>query len=115
MTAGKIAKAYGLKLNQVAEITGQSLETLSNWAKKGVELYNCIILGCIQFQNGHKLEFDGRGAAELCKFHGFASLNQICEITGQKRDKIRDWLTEKPDLFHTIMLGALAIKTGERG
>lgn len=41
------AKAEGLKsLSQVSEMTGQSLQTLSNWAKNKPELFKIVLLGC---------------------------------------------------------------------
>ncbi len=46
-TPAKQAKAEGLKsLSQVSEITGQSLQTLSNWAKNKPELFKIVLLGC---------------------------------------------------------------------
>ena len=49
MTASKQAKAEGLKsLSQVSEMTGQSLQTLSNWAKNKPELFKIVLLGCIR-------------------------------------------------------------------
>lgn len=47
MTPSQQAKAEGLKsLSQVSEMTGQSLQTLSNWAKNKPELFNIVLLGC---------------------------------------------------------------------
>ena len=41
------AKAEGLKsLSHVAEMTGQSLQTLGNWAKNKPELFKIVLLGC---------------------------------------------------------------------
>ena len=41
------AKAEGLKsLSQVSEMTGQSLQTLSNWSKNKPELFKIVLLGC---------------------------------------------------------------------
>lgn len=47
MTPSQQAKAEGLKsLSRVAEMTGQSLQTLSNWAKNKPELFKIVLLGC---------------------------------------------------------------------
>ena len=46
------AKALGLKnLSQVAEITGQSPQTLINWNKNKSELFNIVLLGCVSSLN----------------------------------------------------------------
>jgi hypothetical protein len=47
MTPSKQAKAAGLKsLSQVSEMTGQSLQTLSNWAKSKPDLFFIVLMGC---------------------------------------------------------------------
>lgn len=47
MTASKQAKELGLKsLTQVGELTGQSLQTLTNWFNDKPELFNIVLLGC---------------------------------------------------------------------
>lgn len=47
MTPSQQAKAAGLKnLLQVSKMTGQSLQTLSNWAKNKPELFRIVLLGC---------------------------------------------------------------------
>ena len=47
MTPSQQAKAEGLKsLSQVSEMTGQSLQTLSNWSKNKPELFKIVLLGC---------------------------------------------------------------------
>lgn len=47
MTPSQQAKAAGLKsLSQVSELTGQSLQTLSNWAKHKPDLFFIVLLGC---------------------------------------------------------------------
>ena len=47
MTASKQAKELGLKsLTQVSELTGQSLQTLTNWFNHKPELFNVVLLGC---------------------------------------------------------------------
>jgi len=48
MTPSKQAKAAGLKsLSQVTEITGVSLQTLSNWHKHKPALFKAVIAGCV--------------------------------------------------------------------
>lgn len=48
MTASKQAKELGLKsLNQVSELTEQSLQTLINWHKNKPKLFDIILNGCI--------------------------------------------------------------------
>ena len=49
MTASKQAKQAGLKsLAEVSMMTGQSIETLNNWAKneKKKDLFEVVLLGC---------------------------------------------------------------------
>lgn len=51
-TPAEQAKAEGLKsLSQVSEMTGQSLQTLSNWAKNKPELFKIVLLGCKESVN----------------------------------------------------------------
>ena len=47
MTPAQQAKSEGLEsLSQVSKMTGQSLQTLSNWAKNKPELFKIVLLGC---------------------------------------------------------------------
>jgi hypothetical protein len=47
MTASKQAKELGLKsLTQVSELTGQSLQTLTNWFNDKPELFEIVLFGC---------------------------------------------------------------------
>lgn len=47
MTPSQQAKREGLKsLSQVSEITGVSLQTLTNWAKNKPELFKVVLAGC---------------------------------------------------------------------
>ncbi len=47
MTPSKQAKELGLKsLTQVSELTGQSLQTLTNWFNNKPELFEVVLLGC---------------------------------------------------------------------
>ena len=49
MTASKQAKELGLKsLTQVSELTGQSLQTLTNWFNDKPKLFNVVLIGCVQ-------------------------------------------------------------------
>ena len=48
MTPAEQAKAAGLKsLTQVSQITGQSLNTLTNWHRDKPDLYRIVLLGCL--------------------------------------------------------------------
>lgn len=48
MTPSKQAKELGLKsLTQVSELTGQSLQTLTNWFNDKPELFEIVLLGCV--------------------------------------------------------------------
>ena len=48
MTPSQQAKAAGLKsLLLVSEITGVSIQTLSNWAKDKPELFRIVLLGVV--------------------------------------------------------------------
>lgn len=47
-TPSQAAKSYGIKsLTQVSKITGQSLNTLTNWHRDKPELFRIVLLGCI--------------------------------------------------------------------
>lgn len=51
MKASEKAKNIGLRsLNQVAEYTGQSIQTLINWNKNKPELFDVVLLGCVEKQ-----------------------------------------------------------------
>ena len=48
MTPSQQAKAAGLKsLLEVSEITGASIQTLSNWAKNKPQLFEVVLAGCV--------------------------------------------------------------------
>ena len=48
MTPAQQAKAEGLKsLTQVSQITGVSLNTLTNWHRDKPELFKVVLLGCV--------------------------------------------------------------------
>jgi len=52
MSPAEQAKAKGLKsLSQVSEITGVSLQTLSNWAKDKPKLFEVVLIGAVHFTN----------------------------------------------------------------
>lgn len=54
ITASKQAKEFGLKsLTQVSELTGQSLQTLTNWFNHKPELFKIVLLGCKYKTNSH--------------------------------------------------------------
>lgn len=47
-TPSQQAKSVGLKsLTQVSEMTGVSLQTLTNWAKNKPELFETVLAGCV--------------------------------------------------------------------
>lgn len=47
MTPSQQAKGAGLKsLLEVSEITGVSIQTLSNWAKSKPDLFRVVLAGC---------------------------------------------------------------------
>jgi hypothetical protein len=48
MTPSQQAKQAGLKsLSQVSELTGASLQTLTNWHKHKPLLFNVVCMGCL--------------------------------------------------------------------
>jgi|TARA_R100001480_G_scaffold46963_2_gene60059 hypothetical protein len=48
VTPSKQAKELGLKsLTQVSELTGQSLQTLTNWFNDKPYLFEIVLLGCV--------------------------------------------------------------------
>jgi hypothetical protein len=49
MKASEQAKAAGLKsLAQVSELTGVSFQTLNNWANTKHDLFQVVLLGCVE-------------------------------------------------------------------
>lgn len=47
MTPSQQAKSVGLKsLTQVSQITGVSLNTLTNWQRDKPDLFRIVLLGC---------------------------------------------------------------------
>ena len=58
MTPSKQAKELGLKsLTQVSELTGQSLQTLTNWHKNKHELFIIVLIGCKAKINSGNIDF----------------------------------------------------------
>jgi hypothetical protein len=54
ITPAQQAKAAGLKsLLQVSELTGVSIQTLSNWAKSKPDLFRVVIVGATSEIYGH--------------------------------------------------------------
>lgn len=52
MTPSQQAKAAGLKsLLAVSEITGVSLQTLTNWHKNKPKLFSVVLAGCVAITN----------------------------------------------------------------
>lgn len=52
MTPSQQAKGMGLKsLTQVSQLTGVSLQTLTNWHRNKPDLFMVVLTGCIQLQN----------------------------------------------------------------
>ena len=48
MTPSQQAKAAGLKsLTEVSQMTGQSLNTLTNWHRDKSDLFRIVIAGCV--------------------------------------------------------------------
>lgn len=48
MTPSQQAKALGLKsLTEVSELTGVSLQTLTNWHRDKPSLFRIVLLGCV--------------------------------------------------------------------
>lgn len=48
MTPAQQAKEAGLKsLTQVSQVTGVSLNTLTNWHRDKQELFRIVLLGCV--------------------------------------------------------------------
>jgi hypothetical protein len=59
MTPAKQAKAAGLNsLAEVASITRQSVQTLSNWSKYKPELFAVVISGCVMSKKGESYQVD---------------------------------------------------------
>ena len=52
MKTSEKAKAAGLKnLAELSEITGQSTQTLRNWAENKPKLFEIVLLGAIEWKN----------------------------------------------------------------
>ena len=63
LTPAQEAKAAGLKnLSHVAELTGQSLQTLINWHRSKPELFEVVLLGC---KAKHEADLMTRGTESI--------------------------------------------------
>lgn len=53
MTAAQQAKEAGLKnLSQIKELTGVSLQTLTNWHDNKPDLFAVVVAGCVSQTKG---------------------------------------------------------------
>lgn len=60
MTPSQQCKLAGLdSLNQVCELTGQSAQTLSNWAKNKPELFRVVLAGCVLIDLNERIKAAG--------------------------------------------------------
>lgn len=47
MTPSQKTKASGLKLVEVSNLTGVSIQTLTNWFRNKPELFDVVLSGCV--------------------------------------------------------------------
>lgn len=47
MTPSQKTKASGLKLVEVSNLTGVSIQTLTNWHKNKSQLFDVVLSGCV--------------------------------------------------------------------
>lgn len=81
MTAAKQARAKGLdSLQQVANMTGQSRETLSNWHKFKTDLFRIVLTGCKK--ETHEAKSDELRIKTYTDYKGFLSMTITHEPTG---------------------------------
>ncbi len=47
-------------------------------------------------------------ASQCAKAAGLKNLNQVCELTRQSSNTLRNWSENKPELFEIVLLGCIA-------
>lgn len=68
MKPSNLCKRYGLEsLQELANLTGQSVQTLNNWSKNKPELFKIIIFGSIAKKLEVFNEIDDHDNALCCK------------------------------------------------
>lgn len=71
MKPSNLCKIYGLEsLQELANITGQSVQTLNNWSKNKPELFKIIIFGSIAKKLQVFNEIDDHNNTLSCKPDG---------------------------------------------
>jgi hypothetical protein len=52
--------------------------------------------------------------SEKAKAAGLKNLKELCELTGQSSQTLRNWDDNKPELFKAVLAGAVSIKRESR-
>ncbi len=54
-------------------------------------------------------------ASQQAKQAGLKSLAEVTRMTGQSKETLSNWSRNKPELFHVVIQGCLAIKESHNG
>ncbi len=54
-------------------------------------------------------------ASQQAKQAGLKSLAEVTRMTGQSKETLSNWSRNKPELFHVVIQGCLAIKGADNG
>ncbi len=54
-------------------------------------------------------------ASQQAKQAGLKSLAEVTRMTGQSKETLSNWSRNKPELFHVVIQGCLAIKESDNG
>lgn len=57
-----------------------------------------------------KLNTNGRSPAQEAKSQGLKNLTQVSNMTGVSLNTLINWHRYKPQLFHTVIAGCVAIQ-----
>lgn len=52
--------------------------------------------------------------SEKAKAAGLKNLKELCELTGQSSQTLRNWDENKPELFKAVLAGAASLKRESR-
>ncbi len=53
-------------------------------------------------------------ASQQAKQAGLKSLAEVTRMTGQSKETLSNWSRNKPELFHVVIQGCLAIKGADK-
>lgn len=64
-----------------------------------------------KFQDKLKSMSGKMKTSEKAKAAGLKNLKELCELTGQSPQTIKNWDKYKPDLFKVVLAGAVSVKS----